>query len=94
MAIDNEKNREREAKENQDPVLGNSKSKDTSAPLEDDPAIINPEELATFPKEKKTENPDLEEERDSHLANKVRSDERRGRNITNTGTMPNDDGFL
>lgn len=94
MAIDNEKNREKEIKNNQNASVGNSKPTDTKLPLEDDPAVINPAELATFPKEKKTENPNLEEERDSHLANKVRSDERRGRNITKTGTMPDDNGFM
>ena len=93
MAIDNEKNRDKEAGENQNASAENNNPKNEFLPS-DDPAIINPEELATFPKEKKTEHPDLEEERDSHLANKVRSEERRGRNITNTGTMPDEDGFM
>ncbi|AXG72917.1 hypothetical protein DVK85_01190 [Flavobacterium arcticum] len=86
MAIENENNK-------QNASVGNSKPKN-NIPPSDDPAIINPKELATFPKEKKTENPDLDEERDSHLANKVRSEERRGRNITKTGTMPDENGFM
>ncbi|MBY8962512.1 hypothetical protein KJK34_07080 [Flavobacterium sp. D11R37] len=61
---------------------------------EDDPAVINPDELASFPEEKRTTDPDLEEERDSHLANKVRGSVREGRNITNTDTKPDDNGFL
>jgi hypothetical protein len=61
---------------------------------EDDPAIINPDELASFPEEKKTNDPDLDEERDSHLANKVKGSVREGRNITNTDTKPDDNGFM
>ncbi|NDI98419.1 hypothetical protein GWA97_04975 [Flavobacterium sp. LaA7.5] len=92
MAIENEKNREKSTIESQNASVGKSKPVGTSP--SNDPAIINPEELATFPKQKETKKPNLEEERDSHLANKVRSEERRGRNITNTGTMPDDDGFM
>ena len=61
---------------------------------EEDPAVINPEELATFPKEKKNEDPDIEEERGSHLANKLKSPVRSGRNITETGPNPDRDGFM
>jgi hypothetical protein len=62
---------------------------------EDDPALINPDELATFPKEMKNENPDLDEERDSHLTNRRSSAVREGRNITRTDTTPdNDGGFM
>lgn len=62
---------------------------------EDDPALINPDELATFPKEMKTENPDLEEERENHLVNRKTSAARDGRNITRTDTTPdNDGGFM
>ena len=60
---------------------------------EDDPALINPVELATFPEEKETKNPDLEEERSSHLANRTKSVSNRP-NITNTDTKPDDNGFL
>jgi len=62
---------------------------------EDDPALINPDELATFPKEVKNEYPDLDEERDSHLTNRRSSPVRDGRNITRTDTTPdNDGGFM
>lgn len=60
---------------------------------EDDPALINPVELATFPKEKKTEHPNLEEERHSHLASEIKS-VRNSPNITNTGTKTDENGFL
>jgi hypothetical protein len=63
---------------------------------EDDPAVINPDELATFPKEMKAdENPDLDEERKSHATNLKSSPARDGRNITRTDTTPdNDGGFM
>lgn len=73
-------------------LLNSNESRDLVP--EDDPAVINPDELATFPRQKKTINPDLEEERDSHLANKINTPVREGRNITQTGTMPDDNGFL
>lgn len=76
----------------QNASVGNSAPKNTEA--SDDPAIINPKELATFPKEKKTEHPNLEEERHSHLASEIKSGVRSGRNITKTGTMPDENGFL
>jgi hypothetical protein len=61
---------------------------------EDDPALINPDELATFPKEVANDNPDIDAERDSHLVNR-RSPVRDGRNITRTDTTPdNDGGFM
>lgn len=61
-----------------------------------DPAIINPKELATFPKTKKPDysNDDLEEMRDPHLVNKKVSAVRSGRNITQTGANTNDEGFM
>ena len=61
---------------------------------EEDPAVVNPQELASFPKEKKTEDPNIEEERDSHLVNKQKSAVRSGRNITQTGPNPDRDGFM
>jgi hypothetical protein len=61
---------------------------------EDDPALINPDELATFPKPVETdENVDIDAERDSHLVNR-RSPVRDGRNITSTDNNPNRDGFM
>lgn len=59
-----------------------------------DPAIINPVELATFPKQKKTENPDLEEERENHMTNRKQSAVRSGRNITNTNDNPERDSYM
>jgi len=62
---------------------------------EDDPALINPDELATFPKEVSNEDPDIESERDSHLTNRNSSPVRERRNITRTDTTPdNDGGFM
>jgi len=62
---------------------------------EDDPALINPDELATFPKEVNNEDPDIDSERDSHLTNRRTSPVREGRNITRTDTTPdNDGGFM
>lgn len=52
----------------------------------DDPAIINPEELATFPKQVKTEEHKLHEHH-SHLVNR-RTPVRDGMNITRTSTQP------
>lgn len=60
---------------------------------EDDPALINPVEVASFPKEKKTEHPNLEEERHSHLASDTKTVRNRA-NITNTDTKPDDNGYL
>jgi hypothetical protein len=60
---------------------------DTSLPY-DDPAVINPEELASFPKGSKiTDAKEVELERKSHLVNK-RSPLREGRNITRTDDSP------
>ncbi|KGO79230.1 hypothetical protein Q763_14405 [Flavobacterium beibuense F44-8] len=59
-----------------------------------DPAIINPVELATFPKQKKNEDPDLEEERENHMTNRKQSAVRSGRNITNTSDNPEKDSYM
>lgn len=59
-----------------------------------DPAEVNPDELATFPKRSQQSDPgDIEEERESHLVNK-RSPLREGRNITRTDNNPDNDGFM
>jgi|GEM_PF-2117139 len=59
-----------------------------------DPAEVNPEELASFPKKSQQSNPeDIEDERESHLVNK-RSPLREGRNITRTDPNPDTDGFM
>lgn len=59
-----------------------------------DPAITNPVELATFPKQKKTDDPDLEEERENHMVNRKKSPVRSGRNITNTDNNPDKDNYM
>lgn len=64
---------------------------------EDDPAVINPDELATFPKQvyETDENVDLEAERENHSVNRKTSPERDGTPITRTdNTSTNDRGFL
>ena len=62
---------------------------------EDDPALINPDELASFPKEMNDTDPDIDNERESHLTNRKSSPLREGRNITRTDTTPdNDGGFM
>ena len=59
-----------------------------------DPAVVNPEELATFPKRSQQSDPgDIEDEKESHLVNK-RSPLREGRNITRTDNNPDNDGFM
>ena len=59
-----------------------------------DPAVVNPEELATFPKRSQQSDPgDIEDEKESHLVNK-RSPLRDGRNITRTDNNPDNDGFM
>lgn len=94
MAIEDDKRYER-----LDPEKGLNKNVDSNENRElspeEDPAVINPDELATFPREHKTpDDVDLEEERDSHLANRVRGSVREGRNITNTDTKPDENGFM
>lgn len=59
-----------------------------------DPAEVNPEELATFPKRSQQSDPaDIEDERESHLVNR-RSPLREGRNITRTDNNPDTEGFM
>lgn len=61
-----------------------------------DPAIVNPEELATFPRAQSPNysKDELNEMRDPHLVNKKVSPVRSGRNITQTGTNTNENGFM
>jgi hypothetical protein len=67
--------------------------RDFSLPYED-PAITNPEELASFPKNSQiTDAEEVERERESHLVNK-RTPVREGRNITRTDNNPNNEGFM
>ena len=82
-------------KDNKKISKGNEHNKPDGLLPEDDPALINPDELATFPKEMKNEDPDIEEERDSHSVSRRTSPVREGRNITRTDTTPdNDGGFM
>jgi len=59
-----------------------------------DPAVINPEELASFPKKSEIIDPArLEAENSTTLVNH-RSPVREGRNIVRTDNDPNNDGFM
>ena len=58
-----------------------------------DPAIINPEELATFPKQVKDGTSYHHHHHESHLVNK-RTPVRDGRNITRTDNHPEKNGFM
>lgn len=72
------------------------KHPDGSLP-EDDPAVINPDEVASFPKEVKETDADvdLDAERENHSVNRQTSPERDGTNITRTDNSSiNDRGFL
>lgn len=62
--------------------------------MPEDPANINPEELASFPKEKKEDDADLDEMRDPHLNSVKKDGVRSGRNITRTGPNPDKDGYM
>ena len=71
----------------------NKPKKEFSLPYED-PAITNPQELASFPKNAKIAGAaEVEHERESHLVNK-RTPVREGRNITRTDNNPDNDGFM
>lgn len=71
----------------------NKLNKDFNLPYED-PAITNPEELASFPKNSEIADArEVEHERESHLVNK-RTPVREGRNITRTDNNPDNDGFM
>lgn len=71
----------------------NNWNPDHALPYED-PAITNPEELASFPKPSViTDAAEVENESESHLVNK-RTPVREGRNITRTDNNPDNDGFM
>jgi len=66
---------------------------DNTLPYED-PAVTNPEELASFPKKAKiVDATEVERESENHLVNK-RSPVREGRNIVRTDNNPDTDGFM
>ena len=58
-----------------------------------DPAILNPEELATFPKQVTIDN-HHHHHHESHLVNSKRTPVRDGRNITRTDNNPDRHGFM
>ncbi|MFP9118956.1 hypothetical protein ACLI08_14290 [Flavobacterium sp. RNTU_13] len=67
---------------------------DTTLPYTD-PAIVNPTELASFPKPApKASATDIAEENQAHPMSVQRSAVREGRNIVRTDTAPDPDGFL
>lgn len=67
---------------------------DTSLPYTD-PAIVNPAELASFPKPApKASATDIDEENQAHPMSVQRSPVREGRNIVRTDTAPDPEGFL
>ena len=71
----------------------NTVKKDFTLPYED-PAITNPQELASFPKQSEIANTkEIEIESESHLVNK-RTPVREGRNIIRTDNNPENDGFM
>lgn len=66
---------------------------DNTLPYED-PAVVNPEELATFPKQcVKVDNYHHHHEHESHLVNR-RTPVRDGRHITRTDNHPDKDGYI
>jgi len=73
--------------------LRTNKPADTTLPYED-PAVINPEELASFPKPApKVDAADIENESENRLVNK-RSPVRDGTHITRTGNGPDENGYI
>jgi hypothetical protein len=63
--------------------------------LYEDPAIVNPEELATFPKQvNKDKDQHHHHQHESHLVNNKRTPVRDGRNITRTDNHPDRNGFM
>lgn len=67
---------------------------DTTLPYED-PAIVNPEELASFPKAaKKVGTQQIEDESETRIVSVKQSPLREGRNIVRTDTAPDPDGFM
>lgn len=63
--------------------------------LYEDPAVLNPEELASFPKPApKVAATDVEEENQARPVSAQRSAVREGRNIVRTDTAPDPDGYM
>lgn len=75
-------------------VNAHNATPDFTLPYED-PAITNPEELASFPKPAhKVGEQELENESENRLVNYQKSAVREGRNIIRTDNNPNTDGFM
>ena len=67
---------------------------DYTLPYED-PAVVNPTELATFPKMvKRDESHHHHHEHESHLVNRRTAPVREGRHITRTDNHPDKDGYM
>nr|WP_322623187.1 hypothetical protein [uncultured Flavobacterium sp.] len=63
--------------------------------LYEDPAVVNPEELATFPKPApKADATEIADENQARPVSVQRSAVREGRNIVRTDTAPDPDGFM
>ena len=80
-------------KNNTNAAVRRNLTQDNTLPYED-PAITNPEELASFPKKAKiADAAEVERESENHLVNK-RTPVREGRNIVRTDNNPDTDGFM
>ena len=61
----------------------------------EDPALVNPQELASFPKPAEImDAQDIQNENEIHLVNNKKSPVREGRNIISTDNNPDRDGFM
>ncbi|KGO94326.1 hypothetical protein [Flavobacterium subsaxonicum] len=61
----------------------------------EDPAVTNPEELASFPTPAEIlSKEELDNENETHLINTRKSPVREGRNIISTDNNPDRDGFM
>ena len=73
---------------------GNPYSDYAMLPYED-PAVVNPEELSTFPKQvESTYHHHHHHEHESHLINRKVTPVRDGRNITRTDNHPDKGGYM
>jgi len=72
----------------------NKRAKSDFALPYEDPAVTNPQELASFPKKSKIVGAkEIELESENHLVNN-RTPVREGRNIIRTDNNPENDGFM
>jgi hypothetical protein len=76
-------------------VMPNERLVDYNELPYDDPAVVNPQELASFPSPAEiADAQDVENENDIHLVNPKRNPVREGRNIISTDNNPDRDGFM